>query len=519
MSPDEKQPEASSADLQTGNWSWDFANDTVCWDNAMHRLFGIDPGTFGGASDDFLNLVHPGDRAHVANSMAAAVECGRRYEGEFRVKWPDGSVYSVVMNGETQADEHGKAAHMTGTCHVSSGENVSGLTSSMERTMFAALMENLPDCVYFKDMSSRMIVTSRANARWFGLDDPKRLIGKTDFDLFTDEHAVQAMEDERQIMETGQPIINLEEKETWPDGHATYVSTSKLPLRDERGRIIGTFGLSRDITERKHAEEQLAQFAEELRHRNEILEEELTMARELQLAMLPQSFPSFFHDGREALRFFHFFQPSTTVSGDFFDVYEISPDRVGVFVCDVMGHGVGASLIAATARALVEELTARGDGPGAVLSDLNAALRRILRHNSSPMFVTACYLEADLGKGELSYANAGHPKPLLVRAGEAAEALPGSISPVLGLFDDIAYGSQVCPIRPGGKVLLFTDGLYEVESPEGDVYDYSRLQQSVEAHGSLALKDLCRNVVDDVKAFAARSEFSDDVCLIGMELM
>jgi phosphoserine phosphatase RsbU/P len=517
MSPEANQPVPSFAEFPTGTWRWDFSDDSMLWDEPMCRLFGIDPGTFGGASDDLLNLVHPGDRTHVANSMVNSVESGTHFEGEFRVQWPDGTVRSVVMRGEAIRDEHGKAHGMAGTCEMSNHENISGLTASMERTMFAALMDNLPDCIYFKDMNSRMIVASQANARWFGLESPNQLIGKTDFDLFTDEHALQAMEDEREILETGRPIINLEEKETWPDGHCTYVSTSKMPLRDERGRIIGTFGLSRDITERKHAEEQLAQFAEELRHRNEILEEELAMARELQLAMLPQSFPSFFHDGREAIRFFHFFQPSTTVSGDFFDVYQISSARVGIFICDVMGHGVGASLIAATARALVEELTAKGEGPGTVLTDLNTSLRRILRHNSSPMFVTACYLEANLATGELQFANAGHPRPFHVKP-EGTTPLAGVTGPVLGLFDEAVYQTGVTQICSGDKVLLFTDGLYEVESPEGDVYDYSRLQDTVEYRHQLPLKDLCRAVVDEVKSFSTQREFSDDVCLIGLEL-
>jgi len=83
------------------------------------------------------------------------------------------------------------------------------------------------------------------------------LLGKTDFDLFTEEHAREAYEDEQAILRTGQPLVGKEEKETWPDGRITWVSTTKMPYRDSQGRIIGTFGSSRDITERKLAEEEL----------------------------------------------------------------------------------------------------------------------------------------------------------------------------------------------------------------------------------------------------------------------
>ena len=503
--------------LKTGRWSWEFSKDAMVWDAAMHHLFGLEPDSFGGGSDDFLNHVHKGDRAYVANSMAASVESGIDFEAEFRVIGHDGCMRSLLMKGVTERGADGKTHGMSGTCEPASKENASGLTASMERTMFAALMDNLPDCIYFKDMNSRMIVASRSNAHWFGLDNPQALIGKTDFDLFTDEHARQAMEDELEILETGRPIFNIEEKETWPDGHVTYVSTSKMPLRDERGRIIGTFGLSHDITERKQAEEQLAQFAEELQHRNEILEEELAMARELQLAMLPQRFPSFFHDGREAVRFSHFFQPSTTVSGDFFNVYEISQDLVGIFICDVMGHGVGASLIAATARALIEERTFKGMAPAALLADLNASLRRVLKHNSSPFFVTACYLVADLSAGELIFANAGHPRPILSRVGGTA-ALESVTGPVLGLFDGAVYENVTCRFAPGDRVFFFTDGLFEVENPAGEVFDYPRLAETIGQRRELTLNELCRSVVEEVQKFSETREFSDDVCLLGVEL-
>lgn len=500
-----------------GNWEWDFSQDAMTWDEAMHSLFGMNPGSFEGSSDDFLNRVHDGDRAHVSSAMAGALESGIHYEGEFRVHWPcDGSTHSVLMKGIVHRGEGGRPLRMTGTCQFAPHENSSGLTASMERTMFAALMDHLPDSIYFKDMNSRIIAVSHAMLKWHGVTSAQMLIGKTDFDLFLDEHATQALLDEQEILETGRPLVNIEEKEMWPDGHVTYVSTSKMPLRDERGRIIGTFGLSRDITERKHAEEQLAAFTEELRRKNVALEEELAMARELQLAMLPQSFPKFLREGREAVRFHHFFQPSAAVSGDFFDVYQIAEDRVGIFICDVMGHGVRASLVAATARALVEEMTAKQLSPEALLGGLNSALRSILRHNSSPIFVTACYLVADLSTGELIFANAGHPRPILVRA-DRSGPLEGKGGPVLGLFDEAVYERCVCQLSPRDTLLIFTDGLFEVESAEDEIYDYSRLLGAVESRRGLPMKDLCQGIIEEVQQFSANREFSDDVCLVGME--
>jgi len=126
-----------------------------------------------------------------------------------------------------------------------------------EQYLLHTLMDNLPDAIYFKDTGSRFLRISKALAKLFGLNDPAEAAGKTDFDFFTEEHAQQARTDEEDLMRTEKPVLGKEEKETWPDGHITWASTSKLPLRDKGGRIIGTFGVSRDVTQRKQAEEAL----------------------------------------------------------------------------------------------------------------------------------------------------------------------------------------------------------------------------------------------------------------------
>jgi len=119
-----------------------------------------------------------------------------------------------------------------------------------------ALMNYLPTYIYFKDQASRFIRISKSQALRFGLSDPAQAIGKTDFDFFTAEHAQQAYEDEQTIIRTGQPLIK-EEKETWTDHPDKWVSTTKMPMRDDAGNLIGTFGISTDITERKRVEEEL----------------------------------------------------------------------------------------------------------------------------------------------------------------------------------------------------------------------------------------------------------------------
>ncbi len=127
-----------------------------------------------------------------------------------------------------------------------------------ERELLDALMRNIPDAVYFKDRDSRFIRISQAQADTFGLDSPEEAIGKTDADMFSGEHAQQALEDERRIMETGVPLVAQLEKETWDDREDSWVSTTKMPWTDKSGNICGTFGISRDVTKLKQMQDELS---------------------------------------------------------------------------------------------------------------------------------------------------------------------------------------------------------------------------------------------------------------------
>jgi PAS domain S-box-containing protein len=127
-----------------------------------------------------------------------------------------------------------------------------------EQYLMRSLMDNVPDYIYFKDKESRFIRNSMSHAGLFGVSDPAQVVGKSDSDFFAEEHARRAYEDEQQIIRTGHPMVNVEEKGTFPDGREQWYLTTKVPLQDEDGNIVGTFGITKDITERKQAEEREA---------------------------------------------------------------------------------------------------------------------------------------------------------------------------------------------------------------------------------------------------------------------
>ncbi len=508
-----------------GTWEWDVLENSMEWDARMHHLFGLGPGEFGGHYDDFLNLVHPGDRERLAQALHFSSRPDPGHDTEFRVVMQDGNVRTIRVRCRVFCRLGMKPSRIIGVAWDVSNRRASEEAYARDRHLLTTLMDHIPDCIYFKDEESRFIAMNRAMARLFGKEDPSEFLGKTDLDVFCADHAFRAMEDERRIVETGEPVVNLEEKETWPDGHVTWVSSTKMPLTDPRGRVIGTFGISRDITARKRAEQDLARVAAELKAKNLALEEDLGMARELQNALLPQQFPRFPRGASEAdsaIHFHHFYRPSTAVSGDFFDVFEIEENVAGLFICDVMGHGVRAALVASILRALVNELEAVWKEPSEFMGQLNRALRRILKHTRVPLFASAFYVVADLANGTLKHANAGHPCPLRVRR----DGGPGSLmrldgcklGPALGLLDEAIYPTGATQIVMPETVLLFTDGLFEVEAQDGSLYDYQALRGAVGELAGLAAADLCESVVDKVCQFSGQKEFSDDVCLIAMEI-
>ena len=133
-----------------------------------------------------------------------------------------------------------------------------------EQFLVKALVDNLPDAIYFKDLDSRFIRCNQATADVFRLASPNDLVGKSDHDFFSDQEADEYRADELHIIQTGEPIINKEEYECWPDGKYHWVLSTKLPLRDDNNQVIGTFGLSRDISALKLAEQRLAAKVAEL---------------------------------------------------------------------------------------------------------------------------------------------------------------------------------------------------------------------------------------------------------------
>ncbi|MGA9779368.1 MAG: SpoIIE family protein phosphatase [Limisphaerales bacterium] len=448
---------------------------------------------------------------------------------ESQIYRKDGTVIWISENCRAVRDAQGKLLYYEGTVQDITQHQQTEMSLRNSESLYHSLVETMPQNVFRKDLQSRFTFANQQYCKHYKckLED---ILGKTDFDFFPKELAEKYLRDDRRVMETGQTYEIIEEHH--PLGQEkTIVQVVKTPLYGADGSIIGLQGIFWDITAQKMAEEQirranaeLARSREELRTKNLLMEENLHMAREIQLAMLPQQYPVFpraVPAEQSVFQFAHRYQPAETVSGDFFSVSALSEDEAAVFICDVTGHGMRAALVTAMIRALVEELKPIARDPGMFMRKVNADLFTILKTTGSPMLTTAFYLVANSRTGVMRFANAGHPKPLLVRrsAGriEPLVNASGKSQPALGLFEDPPYQTTEINLTPGDLMMLFTDGLYEVQGPNEELYSQERLIMDVKDRLQKPAGQLFDELLAAIGEFSVDHEFADDVCLVGME--
>jgi sigma-B regulation protein RsbU (phosphoserine phosphatase) len=472
--------------------------------------------------------VEPGRRQEFIRLMQAQDTLS---DFESQIFRKDGSVIWISENCRAVRNAEGKLLYYEGTVEdITFRRQVEEALRSSE-SLYHSLVETMPQNVFRKDLKGRFIFVNQQFCRHFDLP-LEDILGKTDFDFFPRELAEQYQKDDQAVMETGQTREITEQHH--PSGQEkTTVQVVKTPLYDHAGKIIGLQGIFWDITEKKRAEEQirrttaeLARSREELRTKNLLMEENLRMAGEIQLAMLPQQYPNFPQTAtpsQSAFQFVHRYQPAEGVSGDFFNVSALSDYEAGVFICDVTGHGIRSALVTAMVRALTEELKPLARDPGEFLRKLNFDLYSILKNTGTPMLTTAFYLVADCRTGTVRFANAGHPKPLVIRrATQQVEPLSndcGRGQPALGLFEKPPYETSTAILAPGDFVMFFTDGLYEVQGQNEELYSQQRLVMDVKNLLHQPPGELFDSLIQSIRGFAINGEFDDDVCLVGLDYL
>lgn len=241
---------------RVGSWESDPARKTLTWSDETFRIFGREPGKFQPTNEAFLESVHPDDRARVEKTSRQARETGLRYDVEHRIRRPDGSECFVHEIAEIARDDHGKVTRMIGTVQDITERHYAEERLEWERNLLRTVIDNVPDYIFFKDREGRFLMNNVPNQRLLGVESVEDVIGKTDADFLPAEVAMLYAAGDSQIIQTGQPLINQEEPLITRDGEKRYLLTTKIPLKDARGQVTGIVGIARDITDRKHEQDE-----------------------------------------------------------------------------------------------------------------------------------------------------------------------------------------------------------------------------------------------------------------------
>jgi sigma-B regulation protein RsbU (phosphoserine phosphatase) len=425
------------------------------------------------------------------------------------------------------------AATLRHAIHCSMARQQERVALVDEKENYYGLFDHLVEGIFRTTPNGHYLLANMALARIYGYDTPVQLMASIK-DIAGSLYVEHGRREEFvRLMQENDTLSGFESRIYRKDGTIIWIAENCRAVRDAQAKLLYYEGTVEDITERKRAEEQirratgeLSRSREELRTKNALMEENLRTAREIQLTMLPQQYPSFppgVPAEQSAFQFVHRYEPAESVSGDFFSVSAISDTEVSVFICDVTGHGVRAALVTAMIRALSEELKPLARDPGEFLRKLNYDLCNILKSTGSPMLTTAFYAVADCRTGRLQFANAGHPKPLLLRRSlgqvEPLANTAGRGQPALGLFEDPPYTTSETTLTPGDFLMLFTDGLYEVQGQNEELYSQERLTLDVKTLVTHPPGILFDELLTAIRTFAVSGAFDDDVCLVGMDYL
>ncbi len=422
---------------------------------------------------------------------------------EYRIRHADGRWIWHAMSSAVYSDRHGR------TAFLGVGRDITLRLEAQNQLREAlARREEMERIV---NRSPSVVVLWRAAENW-----PVEFVSQSVSQYgYTPEYFTQANQgfiaithpddSERVTAEveahakSGHDEYNQEYRIVCADGGVRWVADHTVVRRDADGTVTHHEGLITDITERKEAEER----------ERELRERDLRTAAAIQTHLRPREFPDISDVEIEALS-----HPSLHIGGDYYDVVKVDDRRWGFVIADVSGKGAAAALVMTECRATMR-LCAEGEpSPAAALKRVNRHLQPDMRPG---MFVALFYGILDLDTKVLRFCRAGHEPPILVRASGEMKLLPGE-GLAIGLddgplFDEMLEEHQV-QLGAGDVLALYTDGITEVCSPEGDEFGRDRLAQTLERNIDHPLAEIVRTVDRYTRNFCVHAPRHDDTTLL-----
>jgi PAS domain S-box-containing protein len=520
-----------------GWWEWDPAENRVVWSPSLERIYGLEPGTFGGLYDDYISLIHPDDRPLVADRIADGLT-GQGHAFEHRIVRPDGSVRWVDGRGRVIDPGDGAPVRMGGITVDITERKRDELALRFLADASDLLAESLDSNLALRRLASLAVP---ALADWCSVylveggtirhvtvahSDPEKvaLVERLQVEYPPDPDAPIGVP---AVIRTGRTEL-LQEipdellEEAAPDERLLRI-LRELELRSAltvpliaRDRTIGAITFVHAESGRLY-EERDVRLAEDLAHRAalaidnaRLFEERSKIADTLQASLLPPSLPSI--PGLDIAAGYQAGGEGVDVGGDVYDIFQTGDGRWVVMIADVCGKGAVAATLTGVTRHTARAAAMEDDDPRHVLETVNRALRRT--ETGDLRFCTAAVgvLETS-DRTTLTMGRAGHPSPLLRRAGGVVERVGGR-GTLLGVFDDPELDVETTTMERGDILILYTDGVTDAWRDTGGE------DRLVELLAGLPDDATAEQVVDQIKQVALRPGGSnpDDVAILVLRL-
>jgi PAS domain S-box-containing protein len=258
-----------------GNWELDILSDRLVWSDEIYRIFEIDPDRFGASYEAFLEGIHPDDREVVNTAYADSLVSRKPYSIRHRLRMKDGRIKYVHEQCETYFDANGEPLRSVGTVQDVTEQVETDMAIEEARNLLQAVIDHIPLRVYWKDLELNYLGCNPAFAEDAGYARPEDLIGRDDYQMAWKGEAERNRSEDREIIESGIPLISYEISHAMEDGRSVWLRGSKVPMRNSRGKAVGVMGIYQDVTGEKAKDDEL------IRHRDHL--EQLVFERTAEL--------------------------------------------------------------------------------------------------------------------------------------------------------------------------------------------------------------------------------------------
>lgn len=454
-------------------------------------------------------VVHPDDRATGAARYSDLVQ-GLHDADEFTQRFirRDGQIvtqtgrYTLIRDSEGNPD-YVIALHEDITERLKAEEAL----AASER-LFRTIFENAQIGISVVNISAQQYHTNRALHEMLGCtSEDLSSVEKWDLMVHPDER-------ESGAKRYAALVAGKLDRDEWeqrfvrPDGRLVIANGRFSVLRDATGRALYVLNLSEDITERRRASDALAASERTLAQQLLAINNELELARQTQLSILPKDTPRL-----PGLEIAARYMPMSAVAGDFYDFVVVDEKHVGILIADVSGHGLSAALVASMLKSAFSAQLPHASDPARVLSGLNQALFGKFETH----YVTAAYVFVDMANNTVSYAGAAHP-PLLwwhANTQHASECLENGL--MLGPFRDSTYSAMTFALEKGDEIILVTDGILEAKDSSGDQFGMDRLRTTIESNHALSANTFADSLLAGLSTWSETTigpGQTDDITLI-----